>query len=106
MLTYTELTAPFDGFVTSRNVDTGHYVQPAGSSNAKPLLTISNVSKVRVFVNVPEVEAAWVDAGFGKSDAGDVVTIISPSLPAGKIEARVTRTSLQLDPQSRTLTRK
>jgi len=104
MLTYTELTAPFDGFVTSRNVDTGHYVQPAGSSNAKPLLTISNVSKVRVFVNVPEVEAAWVDAGFGQSDAGDVVTIISPSLPAGKIEARVTRTSLQLDPQSRTLT--
>lgn len=104
MLTYTELTAPFDGFVTSRNVDTGHYVQPAGASNAKPLLTISNVSKVRVFVNVPEVEAAWVDAGFGKSDAGDVVTIISPSLPAGKIEARVTRTSLQLDPQSRTLT--
>jgi HlyD family secretion protein len=103
MLTYTELTAPFDGFVTSRNVDAGHYVQPAGASNAKPLLTVSNVSKVRVFVNVPETEAAWVDAGFGKADAGDVVTILSPSLPTGKIEARVTRTSLQLDPQSRSL---
>ncbi len=103
MLTYVELTAPFDGFVTSRNVDAGHYVQPAGASNAKPLLTVSNVSKVRVFVNVPETEAVWVDAGFGKSDTGDVVTILSPSLPTGKIEARVTRTSLQLDPQSRSL---
>ncbi len=103
MLTYVELTAPFDGFVTSRNVDAGHYVQPAGASNAKPLLTVSNVSKVRVFVNVPETEAVWVDAGFGKSDTGDLVTILSPSLPTGKIEARVTRTSLQLDPQSRSL---
>lgn len=103
MLTYTELTAPFDGFVTSRNVDSGHYVQPAGSSNAQPLMTVANVSRVRVFVNVPESEAGWVDAGFGKADAGDAVTILSPSLPTGKIEARVTRTSLQLDPQSRSL---
>lgn len=103
MLKYTELTAPFDGFITSRNVDAGHYVQPAGSSNAKPLMTVSNVTKVRVFVSVPESEAAWVDAGFGKADAGDLVTILSPSLPGGKIEARVTRTSLQLDPQSRSL---
>ncbi len=45
MLTYVELTAPFDGFVTSRNVDAGHYVQPAGASNAKPLLTVSNVKQ-------------------------------------------------------------
>ena len=103
MLTYMELTAPFDGFVTSRHVDEGHYVQPAGASNAKPLLTVANVSKVRVFVNVPESEAVWVDAGFGNVDKGDPVTILSPSLPNGKIESRVTRTSLQLDPQSRTL---
>jgi HlyD family secretion protein len=103
MLTYTELIAPFDGFVTSRRVDAGHYVQPAGASSAQPLMTVANVSKVRVFVNVPESEAAWVDAGFGNPDAGDPVTILAPSLPEGRIEARVTRTSLQLDPQSRSL---
>jgi RND family efflux transporter MFP subunit len=103
MLTYTELTAPFDGFVTSRNVDAGHYVQPAGATNARPLMTVANVGKVRVFVNVPESEAAWVDSGFGNADAGDPVTIVSPSLPGGKIDARIIRTSLQLDPQSRSL---
>lgn len=103
MLTYTELAAPFDGFVTSRNVDAGHYVQPAGANNAQPLMTIANVTKVRIFVNVPETEAAWVDAGFEKADAGDLVTVLSPSLPGGKVEARVTRTSRQLDPQSRSL---
>jgi RND family efflux transporter MFP subunit len=103
MLTYAELVSPFDGFVTSRRVDTGHYVQPAGANNAQPLMTIANVSRVRVFVNVPESEAAWVDAGFGEPDSGDLVTIMAPSLPSGKIESRVTRTSLQLDSQSRTL---
>jgi len=104
MLAYTELVAPFDGFVTSRRVDAGHYVQPAGASNAQPLMTIANVAKVRVFVNLPESEAAWVDAGFENLESGDPVTILSASLPGEKIESRVTRTSLQLDPQSRTLT--
>ena len=103
MLTYIELVSPFDGCVTSRRVDAGHYVQPAGASNAQPLMTIANVSKIRVFVNVPESEAAWVDAGFENPELGDPVTILSPALPGGKIESRVTRTSLQLDPQSRTL---
>ncbi len=103
MLAYTELVSPFDGYVTSRHVDAGHYVQPAGASNAQPLMTIANVDKVRVFVNVPESEAVWVDAGFADLESGDPVTILSPSLPGGKFESRVTRTGLQLDPQSRTL---
>lgn len=103
MLAYTSLVAPFDGVVTARTVHTGHYVQPAGANNNEPLMTIANISKVRVFVNVPESEATWVSAGFGASDAGDPVTISSPALPNGKIEARVTRTNLSLDPQSRTL---
>ena len=103
MVSYTELLAPFDGFVTNRQVDVGHYVQPAGSTNSQPLMTITNVAKVRVFVNVPESEAVWVDAGFDNLDSGDPVTIFAPSLPGGAIDSRVTRTSLQLDPQSRTL---
>ena len=103
MLTYAELVAPFDGFVTSRHVDAGHYVQPAGANSAHPLMTIANVAKVRIFVSVAESEAAWVNAGFADSAAGDPVTLLAPSLPGGKIEAHVTRTSLQLDPQSRSL---
>jgi HlyD family secretion protein len=103
MLAYTRLIAPFDGYVTSRQVDSGHYVQPAGTNNAKALMTISDVSQVRIFVNVPESEAVWVDAGFQDSRAGDPVTIFSPAIPGGQMEARVTRSSRQLDPQSRTL---
>lgn len=103
MVSYTALAAPFDGFVTSRRVDAGHYVQPAGASDAEPLMTIANVAKARVFVNIPESEAGWVDAGFEDLEAGDPVTLFSASLPGGKVDSRVTRTSRQLDPQSRTL---
>lgn len=103
MLTYTQLVAPFDGVVTSRQVDAGHYVQPAGANNAEPLMTIANVNQVRIFVNVPESEAAWVDAGFADPTAGDPVTIISPSIQGAGVESRVTRTGLQLDSQSRSL---
>ncbi len=101
MLSYTLLTSPFDGYITSRRVDAGHYVQPAGASNAQPLMTITDVTKVRVFVRVPEAESAWVDAGFQDPGKGDPVTI---ELAGGKsIDARITRTSLKLDSQSRTL---
>jgi RND family efflux transporter MFP subunit len=101
MLTYTELVSPFDGFVTSRHVAAGHYVNPAGSSSAQPLMTIANVSQVRVFVAVPESESDWVDAGFENATKGDTAIL---RLATGKSKAaRVTRTSLQLDRQSRTL---
>jgi RND family efflux transporter MFP subunit len=103
MLTYTELLSPMDGYVTARNADPGHYVQPAGSSNAQPLMTVANVSKVRVFVNVPESEAVWVDAGFNDPTKGDSVTIVGQAAAGGIKQAKVTRTRLELDPQSRTL---
>lgn len=102
MLQYMELKAPFAGVVTSRNVDVGHFVQPAGSPSSAPLMTIANVDRVRVFVNVPESEAGWVDAGFSDSNRGDSVRLTSPTLST-PIDARVTRTSLQLNAQSRTL---
>jgi len=102
MLQYLELKAPFDGVVTSRSVDIGHFAQPAGGNSSTPLMTIANVDKVRVFVSVPESEAGWIDAGYSDSQQGDSVRLSSPSL-SQPIDARVTRTSSQLNSQSRTL---
>lgn len=103
MLKYTQLLSPFDGNVTSRHVDVGHYVQPAGASDSRPLMTIASVNKVRVFVNVPESEAAWVDAGYSDPNQGDKVTVLVGAATGKSIDARVTRTRLQLDPQTRSL---
>jgi len=98
MAGYLNLLAPFDGVITSRDVDPGHYVQPAGSDD-RPLLTISNSNRVRINLDIPESEAAFVDSGV----SGDTVDILIPSEPNRNIQGRVTRTSSLLDPQSRCL---
>ena len=54
------LQAPFDGTVTARNIDIGALIN-AGSST--PLFTVSQVTPLRVYVNVPESLAAAVKAG-------------------------------------------
>jgi len=104
MLSYTRLLAPFDGVVTSRKVDEGHFVQPASSEGRSNLLTIASIAKVRVAVDLPEQEAIYVDAGYDDPDSGDPVTIFSSALPNGRLETRLTRTSEKLDTQSRSLT--
>lgn len=104
MIGYTQLLAPFDGIITNRSADTGHYVQPANASGSKPLLTVSSSGKIRVFVDVPELEASLVTAGYDDDQAGDVATIRSQSLQGVVIEGRVTRSSWSLDAMNRSLT--
>jgi RND family efflux transporter MFP subunit len=92
---YLTLKAPFDGVVTLRRVDPGHFVQPAGSGGP-PLLVVARSDKMRVFVAVPEVEAAYVDLG-------DPVTIEVQALRGGEVKGSVTRTSFALDAANRSL---
>jgi HlyD family secretion protein len=92
---YLTVEAPFDGVVTQRNVDPGHFVQPAGG-NSRPLLVVARSDKVRVFVAVPEIEAGYVDLG-------DIVTVEVQSLRGAEFKGTVTRTGFALDPGSRSL---
>jgi HlyD family secretion protein len=96
MLGYAEIKAPFDGVVTQRSIDTGHFVQPAGGAAAKPLLTIARLDKVRVFIDVPEMDAALVDVG-------DEATLLVQALSGKQLDAPVARTSWSLDPANRSL---
>jgi RND family efflux transporter MFP subunit len=98
MLAYGEIKAPFDGVITTRNVDTGHYVQPA-AGGMKPLLTIAQHDQVRVFVDIPEMEAPLVDGG----ESGDAATINVPSLAGRQFTGKVRRTAWSLDPANRSL---
>jgi RND family efflux transporter MFP subunit len=49
---YKRITAPFDGLVTARNTDLGALIN-AGAGGA-PLFVISDTSRLRVYVNVPQ----------------------------------------------------
>jgi RND family efflux transporter MFP subunit len=49
---YKRITAPFDGLVTARNTDIGALIN-AGAAGP-PLFVVSDTTKLRVYVNVPE----------------------------------------------------
>jgi len=50
---YKRITAPFDGLVTARNTDVGALIN-AGAGGGPPLFIVSETSKLRVYVNVPQ----------------------------------------------------
>lgn len=95
-LSYLTITAPFAGVIVHRDVDPGHFVQPAGS-DTQPLLVLARIDKLRVFIAVPENDAAFVDVG-------DPVTLDLNAFRGSEIPGKVTRTGIALDPGSRSLT--
>jgi RND family efflux transporter MFP subunit len=50
---YKRLVAPFDGLVTARNTDVGALIN-AGSSSGPPMFVVSQIDKLRAYVNVPQ----------------------------------------------------
>jgi RND family efflux transporter MFP subunit len=93
---YTTIYAPFDGVVTKRSVDPGKLVQDNSSPNTEPLFIISQIDPVRVVVDVPEIENAYVNPG---EDA--LVTF--HALPGKEFSCKVSRISWALDSSSRNL---
>jgi RND family efflux transporter MFP subunit len=62
MQRYTRLVAPFDGVVTARNTDVGALIN-VGSSAGSELFVVSDVRKLRVYVQVPQRQLATIRAG-------------------------------------------
>jgi HlyD family secretion protein len=98
LIGYATLKAPFKGVITQRSVDPGTLVREADNSGSnKPLFMVSQNSKVRVHVNVPETDAVSVNQG-------DAITLSFPFFANEKpITGEVTRTSNSLDPSTRTM---
>ena len=67
MLAYTKVTAPYDGVVTVRNANTGDYVQAVtgdkSTANPSAIFVVARIDLVRIFVDVPEAYARYVQKG-------------------------------------------
>ena len=61
-LGYTRIVAPFDGIVTSRAVDVGNLVT-VGTATATPLFTVTDQSRLRIYVRVPQNYAPYIQPG-------------------------------------------
>ena len=59
---YTRLVAPFDGVVTTRNTDVGALISVGGAPGTE-LFVVSDISRLRIYVNVPQRQIAAVKVG-------------------------------------------
>ncbi|WP_091163065.1 efflux RND transporter periplasmic adaptor subunit [Mucilaginibacter sp. P25] len=92
-LAYLEIRAPFDGVITSRNVNLGAYVGPGGKST-DPLFTVQDQGRLRLVVSVPEI---YTGALSSKSEVNFTVR----ALPSQKFTAQVKRIAGALDEKLR-----
>jgi len=92
---FTRLIAPFSGIVTSRSTQIGQLVS-AGTAGATPLFTVSDVTRMRVFVRVPQSYSSQVHPGMH-------VALTLPEYAGRQFDAQLTRTAGAVDPSSGTV---
>jgi RND family efflux transporter MFP subunit len=95
LIGFTRITAPFAGVVTSRSTQIGQLVT-AGSAASQPLFTVSDISRMRIYVRVPQNYSAEIKPGLH-------ATVSLPEYPGRAFDAVLTRTAEAVDQQSGTV---
>jgi RND family efflux transporter MFP subunit len=94
---YLNITAPFDGQVTTRYVHPGALVGPAGGPGATtPIVQIQTLTRHRLVVPVPEDKVAGIPEG-------TEVSFTVPSFPGRVFQAPIARISRAVDVKTRTM---
>jgi len=91
---YKKITVPFDGIVTARTTDVGALIN-AGGGSGPPMFVISDIRKLRVYVNVPQSYVPAVKVG-----AKAVISV--PEYPTRTFDATVEASSQAVDVNSGT----
>ena len=91
---YKNITVPFDGVVTARDTDVGALIN-AGGGSGPPMFVISDITKLRVYVNVPQ---SYVPA----IRVGAKAVISMPEYPGRTFLATVEASSQSVDVSSGT----
>jgi membrane fusion protein, multidrug efflux system len=86
---YKKITVPFDGVVTARDTDVGALIN-AGGGSGPPMFVISDIRKLRVYVNVPQ---SYVPA----IRIGAKAVIAMPEYPTRTFDATVEASSQSVD---------
>jgi membrane fusion protein, multidrug efflux system len=110
---YEQVTAPFDGVVTARNVEDGVFVTASGTTNTtqpagtggntlvgapatSELFRVASTDTVRVYLGVPQAYAPAVRVGLPTA-------LNVQELPGRTFPGHITRTANAVDASSRTL---
>jgi len=91
---FKRLVAPFDGVVTARDTDIGALIN-VGSTGGPELFEVSETSRLRVYVNVPQNFVPDVPPG-------TMATITVPERPGATFSATVEASAQAVDPSTGT----
>lgn len=92
---FTRLTAPFSGTVTSRSTQIGALVT-SGTAASTPLFTVADVSRMRIYVRIPQAFSGQIQQGMHAS-------LTVPEYPGRNFDVTLTRSAGAVDPQSGTV---
>ncbi len=94
---FEKVYAPFDGMITGRNTDIGQLIDSGSSGGtARELFHIASVSRLRVYVNVPQIDAPQISTGLRAQ-------LVLTEFPGRTFEGIVVRSSGSIDASTRTL---
>lgn len=91
---YKKITAPFDGVITARDTDVGALIN-AGGGSGPAMFVVSDITKLRVYVNVPQNYVPAIKIGAK-------ATIALPEYPNRTFQATVEASSQAVDVASGT----
>jgi RND family efflux transporter MFP subunit len=91
---FLQITAPFDGLISSRSVDVGTLVSEGSTTSTRELFRLVQIDTLRVFVSVPESAMASVTPGLQ-------VEVRFDAHPGRVWTGAVSRTARSVDPASR-----
>jgi RND family efflux transporter MFP subunit len=94
MQSFKTLAAPFDGVVTARNVEIGQLISPGGSG--PPLFEVSDLHRVRIFVQVPQSFSAGLVPGLK-------ATFEMPQYPGVQFDATLSHISQSINATSHSM---
>jgi RND family efflux transporter MFP subunit len=97
MSQFKQVTAPYDGIVSQRDIDIGNLVTAGSTSSTTPLYVMTQNDPMRVFVDVPQSAAADLMQG------QIPVQVEVPGNEGHSYTGSVTRTSQAINQQARTL---
>ena len=95
MQSFKQIVAPFDGIVTQRNTDIGALIN-AGNTAGQALFEVSDLHRVRIYVQVPQAFSADLRPGLK-------ATFEMPEYPGQKFDATLVTTSNAMNPTSRSM---
>lgn len=96
MMDYATIKAPFDGIITKRQVDHGTFVRSAAEGTTMFLLTIAKTDRIRVVMEVSEIDAYYIRVG-------TTVLVNIKALGGKSYEGKVSRTAGAVRPDTRTM---